>query len=288
MKIKELKNVDNLVEGINKLLGDKERGEHTYYEWNGHVFFSDDVIMDDALTKCLGYNKLAFDKIKEAEKVKNDLAGKIYELEMELSERKGPIDDLIIKKRILENKLKETEQEKNKLIGRIYNLKTKLSEKKETIDDLMIKKRILENKLSKLLVEKSRKNIDEVKITKEMIVNGLKFIAENPYICQEELVKGLLELGCNFTKKELKEQLHTDALINDGVKSGDLYWGAYIIMSMRDGAYGRKYVTRKFIRKDKPISIYNLIRFLTGDESYTFENIYKNSIPLVRTRTNHS
>ena len=137
------------------------------------------------------------------------------------------------------------------------------------------------------MVNESRVPGEEVLITKDKIVNGLEFITENQGLDQEDLVKGLLKLDCNFTMEECSKQLKTNHDMYEGIKAGDLYWGAYLIISARDDEYKRELIREKFLEDDKQASIYNLIRLLTGDENYTKDNILKRNNPLVRTRTNH-
>jgi hypothetical protein len=40
----------------------------------------------------------------------------------------------------------------------------------------------------------------------DLVIKGLKFIAEHPEMEQEKLVDGLLNLGCNFTFSDIDEQ----------------------------------------------------------------------------------
>lgn len=80
-------------------------------------------------------------------------------------------------------------------------------------------------------VKESRKN-EKVTITKEAVVNGLKFIAEHPSISHDELVNGLLQLGCNFTFEDIKEQYPQPGNLAEGMKEGHLASGASVIANV--------------------------------------------------------
>ncbi|MBQ6323225.1 MAG: hypothetical protein IJI22_00135 [Bacilli bacterium] len=121
-------------------------------------------------------------------------------------------------------------------------------------------------------VEDSRGQ-EKIIITKEAVINGLKYIAENQNTTQDELIDGLLQLGCNFTLDDINDQFPESINLIDGMKTGALSCGATVIANMRDSDLGRDYGTIRFLNNDNDTSIYHFIRILTGDETYTKENI---------------
>lgn len=115
----------------------------------------------------------------------------------------------------------------------------------------------------------------DVTITMSTVIEGLKFIAENQTLSQEELVKGLLDLGCNFTLEDIKKQFPAPSRLFEGMRKCDLASGASVIANVRDTEYGRAYCDDRFLSLDDETSIYHFIRIVTGDENYTKENLEK-------------
>ena len=113
---------------------------------------------------------------------------------------------------------------------------------------------------------------EKVTITKEAVVNGLKFIAEHPSITHDELVNGLLQLGCNFTFEDIKEQYPQPGNLAEGMKEGHLASGASVIANVRDFESGLG-AAQWFLNSDNENSIYHFIRVSTGDETYTKEYV---------------
>lgn len=109
----------------------------------------------------------------------------------------------------------------------------------------------------KVAADRERNNHD---ITLENVVAGLKFIAENPSMPQEELVDGLLSLGCNFTLEDIDRQFPKKKKISKGMKKGDLACGASVIVRMRDSEGDRLIYSDRFLSVDDSTSIYNFIR----------------------------
>lgn len=102
----------------------------------------------------------------------------------------------------------------------------------------------------------------------------MKFIAENQTISQQELVAGLLELGCNFTLEDIENQVTTpETSLFTGMSRGDLAYGASVIANTRKDFLSRAYVSEKFLSVDNNTSIYNYIRIVTGDMTYTKDKI---------------
>ena len=111
-------------------------------------------------------------------------------------------------------------------------------------------------------------------ITQELVIAGLKFIAENQTISQQELTAGLLELGCNFTLEDIENQVTTpETSLFTGMSRGDLAYGASVIANTRKDFLSRAYVSEKFLSVDNNTSIYNYIRIVTGDMKYTKDKI---------------
>jgi len=125
----------------------------------------------------------------------------------------------------------------------------------------------------KKMVEESRTPGEKVTISTSNVVDGLKFIAENQGIDQTSLVQGLIDLGCNFTLDEVKEQFPNSGLLFDGMKKGELSSGATVIANVRDSEFGRSYSEDRFLSVDDDTSIYHFVRIVTEDPSYTKENI---------------
>lgn len=131
----------------------------------------------------------------------------------------------------------------------------------------------LEEEQEAQLVLESKKKCT-LPITQELVIAGFKFIAENQTISQEELTAGLLELGCNFTLEDIKNQ-DTAPEINlfDGMSQGDLICGAIVIANARKDFLSRAYVSDRFLSVDDNTSIYNYIRIVTGDKTYTKDKV---------------
>ncbi len=111
-------------------------------------------------------------------------------------------------------------------------------------------------------------------ITMDLVIKGLKFIAEHPEMEQEKLVDGLLALGCNFTFSDIDEQFPEKEPIREGVKKGTLRSGALLIANAKS-VQSRKYVNELYLNHDDENygSIYSYIRKVTGDETYTRDRI---------------
>ncbi len=121
-------------------------------------------------------------------------------------------------------------------------------------------------------VAEHRANSDGI-ITMDKVIAGLKFIAENQEISQEEMIQGLLDLGCDFSFDDIKRQFPDQGLLFDSMRKCYASGGASLIVNARDSEGGRAYVEDRFLSLDDYTSIYHFIRVVTGDESYTKENI---------------
>lgn len=129
-----------------------------------------------------------------------------------------------------------------------------------------------EGREAQLVLESKKKCT--LPITQELVIAGLKFIAENQTISQEELTAGLLELGCNFTLEDIENQITTsETNLFTGMSRGDLAYGASVIANARKDFLSRAYVSEKFLSVDNNTSIYNYIRIVTGDKTYTKDKV---------------
>ena len=143
-----------------------------------------------------------------------------------------------------------------------------LLESREQFKKSMQAAKLEEEQEVQLVVESKQKCT--LPITQELVIAGLKFIAENQTISQEELTAGLLELGCNFTLEDIKNQVTTPEInLFDGMSQGDLICGAIVIANARKDFLSRAYVSDRFLSVDDNTSIYNYIRIVTGDKTYT-------------------
>ena len=111
-----------------------------------------------------------------------------------------------------------------------------------------------------------RKDKGVTPITPDLIVNSLKYIAQNPFSSQEDLVKGLLDLGCNFYGTDILKTF-------DDRLNYILFNAANIIVDIRDSELAREVYAKRFLTEDTYNSIFQLIRYITHDESYTKENL---------------
>ena len=147
-----------------------------------------------------------------------------------------------------------------------------LLERREQFKKSMQEAKLEEDQEAQLVLESKKKCT--LPITQELVIAGLKFIAENQTISQEELTAGLLELGCNFTLEDIKNQ-DTAPEINlfDGMSQGDLICGAIVIANARKDFLSRAYVSDRFLSVDDNTSIYNYIRIVTGDKTYTKDKV---------------
>lgn len=147
-----------------------------------------------------------------------------------------------------------------------------LLESREQFKKSMQEAKLEEEQEVQLVLESKKKCT--LPITQELVIAGLKFIAENQTISQEELTAGLLELGCNFTLEDIKNQVTTSEInLFDGMSQGDLICGAIVIANARKDFLSRAYVSDRFLSVDDNTSIYNYIRIVTGDKTYTKDKV---------------
>ena len=147
-----------------------------------------------------------------------------------------------------------------------------LLESREQFKKSMQEAKLEEEQEVQLVLESKKKCT--LPITQELVIAGLKFIAENQTISQKELTAGLLELGCNFTLEDIKNQVTTPEInLFDGMSQGDLICGAIVIANARKDFLSRAYVSDRFLSVDDNTSIYNYIRIVTGDKTYTKDKV---------------
>lgn len=147
-----------------------------------------------------------------------------------------------------------------------------LLESREQFKKSMQEAKLEEEQEAQLVLESKKKCT--FPITQKLVIAGLKFIAENQTISQEELTAGLLELGCNFTLEDIENQITTpETNLFTGMSRGDLAYGASVIANARKNFLSRAYVSEKFLSVDNNTSIYNYIRIVTGDKTYTKDKV---------------
>ncbi len=115
-------------------------------------------------------------------------------------------------------------------------------------------------------------------ITMELVIAGLRFIAENRNLSVDDLADGLEKLGCNWTFDDWHAQFDEMPEISlfDGMRLGVISCGANIIINMgsRNGL-NRSYGDDRFLSVDDDTSVYHFVRLVTGDNSFTKANIEK-------------
>ncbi len=113
-----------------------------------------------------------------------------------------------------------------------------------------------------------RSKMDDGKeIKEENVVYGLKFIAENPDISQDDLVKGLVDRGCVFTINDIRA-VEGQPYSVEKFRDGNLNAGAYVVANSRDSEDSRKTMIERHFTVDDDNSAYHFIR-KHGDSSYT-------------------
>lgn len=116
------------------------------------------------------------------------------------------------------------------------------------------------------------------KINMEQVIAGFRFIAENRNLSTNELADGLEKLGCDWTFDDWDAQFGELPQIGlfDGMRRGDISCGASVIINMGSrNNRNRTYGDDRFLSVDDNTSIYHYVRLVTGDDSFTKENIEK-------------
>ncbi len=128
-------------------------------------------------------------------------------------------------------------------------------------------RKVKEKKYKKMVMDS--REWKEIIITKEMVVSGLKFIAEHPNMEQEQLISELIKLGCNFTFEDIRKQFPEKVKLFPGMEAWDLQCGASVIANVMADELSRSYCGDRFLSWDYENSIYAFIRKVTGDKTYT-------------------
>ena len=108
---------------------------------------------------------------------------------------------------------------------------------------------------------------------KDIVINGLTYIAENPNVPQKELVNELVERKCYFTHKDIADHFPYQVLFTEGLRKGDPKTAAYVIINYRDSHDDRKELNRKLLDVDHDETIYQCVRALTNNPNYTKEYV---------------
>ena len=109
------------------------------------------------------------------------------------------------------------------------------------------------------------------KITRERVLDGLKFITENQQMSWGDLVQGLRGIGCDFTFEAVESQFPKKKKLADGLRRGSVATGAYAIANVVESSFGWAYCLERLLSVDDDYSIYSLIRTMSGDKTYTKE-----------------
>ena len=110
-------------------------------------------------------------------------------------------------------------------------------------------------------------------INEELIIAGCKYVAENQSLDYEEFKEGLINLGCVFTIEDVISKYPSNNEIGTGLKKGDLACGAVVVINSRESAYSRSECKNRYLDEDNDRSLYNFIRVVTKDDSYTKEYV---------------
>ena len=121
----------------------------------------------------------------------------------------------------------------------------------------------------------------------EMVILGLKYVAENQQASNQEISSKLKEMGWNYTWEDFYFQFPLLKLrplkyrFFKGVRRGRIWAGANILINLsnadpNDSLHPRDYYTDWFLREDNNMSIYHFIRKATKDRSYKMSTIKSN------------
>ena len=222
---------------VKQLLEAKSRGEHVYCRFNKHILHSDTVTMDSAYLEVTGktYAEFIEDRNREIDE-------SLRKWEEEIEKRKRTREEEERKRREeFDRQRQEEERIKQANIARVAATRTS----------------------------------DTENITEEKIISGLKFIAENRDLTQDELIDGLIDLGCNFSLDDINKVFPPIKNMAEQMEAGNLAAGATIIVNARDSESGRDLCYDWHFDNDNEFSVYHFIRVVTGDESYTYDNVKK-------------
>ncbi len=115
----------------------------------------------------------------------------------------------------------------------------------------------------------------EQEITEDRIVEAMKYLCETtdkPYL---EVLEGLLARGFYWTVNNVGDQYEERRInILDGLTNGEPEAAACVIGNVFDGHFSYQIVKDQYLTHDTYRSGFQYIRTVTGDESYTKENIF--------------
>ncbi len=117
-----------------------------------------------------------------------------------------------------------------------------------------------------------------MKITMERVIAGLRFIAENRNLSTDDLADGLAKLGCDWNWDDWHARFDRTPkiLFYEGIRMGAISCGASIIANINDRSdFNRVYCNERLLSVDDDTSIYHFVRLVTGDDTFTKENIEK-------------
>jgi len=127
------------------------------------------------------------------------------------------------------------------------------------------------------MISKNREMFGTSPITKDLVVNGLKYICEHQKESQFEIVKGLLEMGCNFSYKDIDIALiHKSEMERKANNPMELTWicqGANKIISVMSTVSIYDYILKFELETDGKNSMYDLVRKLTGEDYYCYDYV---------------
>ena len=111
------------------------------------------------------------------------------------------------------------------------------------------------------------------KITKELVIAGIKYLIENRSLSQDEYVNGLNSIGCDFTITDVMRQFNYNIDLTRGICIGDIGCGAIILVNSKNSEYSRDIIYDRFLENDDSYSLYHYIRTLTKNFDYTKEYV---------------
>ena len=112
------------------------------------------------------------------------------------------------------------------------------------------------------------------KINKEMVIEGLKYLAENQDASREEINSGLKDRGWDIPWEDFYRQFPLVKLLKlkffKEFKKGRTWAGANILINLAtdDSGFAWGYIYDQFLSVDDEMSVYQFIR-MTGDRYYT-------------------
>ena len=116
-------------------------------------------------------------------------------------------------------------------------------------------------------------------ITKEKVVQAMKFICEHPNLEYFDAIKGLMELGIYFDLSDV-HRVFSNAegkQWHEALTTSYYPTGAYLVANLFEEVRNHLYTREEFFSVDKEVSAWEYIRNATQDKNYTKENIQNNA-----------